>query len=96
MAATPDQPPPPCPSPLYCAFRCHSSSASSIDLAFRRAVPCGSRCSALVPSNVQTRSSANVVVWMPDGRRCLTGTQGGEFTMWGSQSFQFETILQVR
>ena len=44
---------------------------------------------------LQTRSSANVVVWTPDGRRCLTGTQGGEFTMWGAQSFQFETILQV-
>ncbi|GAB4820925.1 hypothetical protein N2152v2_007971 [Parachlorella kessleri] len=42
-----------------------------------------------------TRSSANVVVWTPDGRRCLTGTQGGEFTMWGAQAFQFETILQA-
>jgi polyadenylation factor subunit 2 len=44
---------------------------------------------------VQTRSSINVVLWTPDGRRCMTGTQAGEFTMWGGQSFQFETILQA-
>lgn len=43
----------------------------------------------------KTRSSINVVLWTPDGRRCLTGTQGGEFTMFGSQALQFETILQA-
>ena len=33
-------------------------------------------------------------MWTPDGRRCLTGTQAGEFTMWGGTAFQFETIIQ--
>ena len=44
----------------------------------------------------KTRSSVNVAVWTPDGRRCLTGTQAGEFTLWGGTSYQFETIIQVR
>lgn len=43
----------------------------------------------------KTRSSVNVAVWTPDGRRCLTGTQGGEFCMWDGHSFQFETIIQA-
>ncbi|KAL6784589.1 hypothetical protein ACKKBF_B02405 [Auxenochlorella protothecoides x Auxenochlorella symbiontica] len=43
----------------------------------------------------KTRSSVNVVCWTPDGRRCLSGTQAGEFTMWDGASFQFESILQA-
>ncbi|KAI3436421.1 hypothetical protein D9Q98_005838 [Chlorella vulgaris] len=42
----------------------------------------------------KTRSSINAATWTPDGRRCLTGTQAGEFTMWSASSFQFETIIQ--
>ncbi|PRW56172.1 flowering time control FY-like isoform X1 [Chlorella sorokiniana] len=42
----------------------------------------------------KTRSSINVATWTPDGRRCLTGTQAGEFTMWSGTTFQFETIIQ--
>ena len=30
----------------------------------------------------KTRSSVNASVWFPDGRRCLTATQAGEFCMW--------------
>jgi len=48
---------------------------------------------AIAPS--KTRSSVNAAVWTPDGRRCLTATQAGEFCMWGGQSFQFETIIQA-
>lgn len=43
----------------------------------------------------KTRSSVNVAVWTPDGRRCLSGTQAGEFTMWSGTNFQFETIIQA-
>lgn len=32
---------------------------------------------------------------MPDGRRLLTGSSSGEFTLWNAQTFNFETILQV-
>merc|ERR1719498_2250096 len=32
---------------------------------------------------------------MPDGRRLLTCSQNGEFTMWNGMSFNFETILQA-
>ncbi|KAI8113734.1 hypothetical protein M9435_003727 [Picochlorum sp. BPE23] len=48
---------------------------------------------SIAPS--KTRSSVNASVWTPDGRRCLTATQAGEFCMWGGQTFQFETIIQA-
>ena len=44
----------------------------------------------------QMRCSVNVAVWTPEGRRCLTGTQAGEFTLWNGSQFSFETILQAR
>lgn len=34
--------------------------------------------------------------WTPTGRRLITGSQSGEFTLWNGQSFNFEMILQVR
>lgn len=37
----------------------------------------------------------NVVKWTPDGRRLMTGTSTGEFTLWNGFSFNFETILQA-
>jgi len=43
----------------------------------------------------KTRSSVNVASWTPDGRRCITGTQAGEFCLWDGQTFQFETIIQA-
>lgn len=43
----------------------------------------------------KTRSSVNASTWFPDGRRCLTATQAGEFCLWGGQTFQFETIIQA-
>eukprot|EP00899_Mesostigma_viride_P019218 jgi/Mesvir1/27298/Mv07130-RA.1 len=41
------------------------------------------------------RCSINVVQWTPEGRRLITGTMSGEFTLWNGQSFNFETILQA-
>ena len=38
----------------------------------------------------------NVVKWTPDGRRLLTGSTSGEFTLWNGMGFNFETIMQVR
>ena len=43
----------------------------------------------------QVRASINAITWTPEGRRCLTGTNAGEFTLWQGQHFGFETILQV-
>lgn len=37
----------------------------------------------------------NVVRWTPEGRRCLTGSTSGEFTLWNGMAFNFETIMQV-
>ncbi|KAK9154693.1 hypothetical protein Sjap_002173 [Stephania japonica] len=33
--------------------------------------------------------------WTPSGRRLITGSQSGEFTLWNGQSFNFEMILQA-
>lgn len=37
----------------------------------------------------------NVVKWTPQGRRLLTGSTSGEFTLWNGMAFNFETIMQV-
>ncbi|KAK6119218.1 hypothetical protein DH2020_047033 [Rehmannia glutinosa] len=36
-----------------------------------------------------------VQYWTPSGRRLITGSQSGEFTLWNGQSFNFEMILQA-
>ncbi|KAF2101126.1 WD40 repeat-like protein, partial [Rhizodiscina lignyota] len=37
----------------------------------------------------------NVVVWTPEGRRLLTASSSGEFTLWNGMGFNFETIMQA-
>lgn len=37
----------------------------------------------------------NVVSWTPEGRRLLTASSSGEFTLWNGMGFNFETIMQV-
>ena len=37
----------------------------------------------------------NVVLWTPEGRRLLTGSSSGEFTLWNGMGFNFETIMQA-
>ncbi|KAL9131393.1 MAG: hypothetical protein Q9217_000661 [Psora testacea] len=37
----------------------------------------------------------NIVKWTPEGRRLLTGSSSGEFTLWSGTGFNFETILQA-
>lgn len=44
----------------------------------------------------RVKCAVNAVVWTPDARRCITGSQGGEFTLWNGNSYYFENIVQVR
>src|ERR1700759_5100114 len=37
----------------------------------------------------------NVVQWTPEGRRLLTASSSGEFTLWNGMGFNFETIMQA-
>lgn len=46
-------------------------------------------------STNKIRCPVNVVLWTPEGRRVLTGSQSGEFTLWNGLTFNFETILQA-
>ncbi|KAL6129403.1 hypothetical protein ACLB2K_072754 [Fragaria x ananassa] len=46
-------------------------------------------------STNKVRNSINRVLWTPPGRRLITGSQNGEFTLWNGQSFNFEMILQA-
>jgi polyadenylation factor subunit 2 len=36
-----------------------------------------------------------IIQWTPTGRRVLTGSTSGEFTLWNGLTFNFETILQA-
>lgn len=87
------------PPPLPHARPLDGTPASALDLLPPAAYghqPVSSfavKFAAQAPS--KTRSSVNAAVWTRDGRRCLTGTQAGEFCMWNGQSFQFETIIQA-
>ncbi|KAJ3676225.1 hypothetical protein LUZ60_003637 [Juncus effusus] len=46
-------------------------------------------------STNKNRCSINCVLWTPTGRRLITGSASGEFTLWNGQSFNFEMILQA-
>ncbi|KAK0709117.1 WD40-repeat-containing domain protein [Lasiosphaeria miniovina] len=37
----------------------------------------------------------NVIRWTPEGRRLLTASSSGEFTLWNGTGFNFETIMQA-
>ena len=41
------------------------------------------------------RHPINTVLWTPEGRRLLTGSSSGEFTLWNGIAFNFETIMQA-
>lgn len=43
----------------------------------------------------KVKHPVNVVRWTPDGRRLITGSSSGEFTLWNGMSFNFETIMQA-
>ncbi|KAF9361793.1 hypothetical protein BGX26_011788 [Mortierella sp. AD094] len=43
----------------------------------------------------KSRCPVNVIRWTPEGRRLVTGSSSGEFTLWSGQTFNFETILQA-
>ncbi|KAF1936797.1 WD40 repeat-like protein [Clathrospora elynae] len=43
----------------------------------------------------KVKHPVNVVKWTPDGRRLLTGSTSGEFTLWNGMGFNFETIMQA-
>ncbi|XP_062003704.1 flowering time control protein FY-like [Rosa rugosa] len=40
-------------------------------------------------------SSINRVLWTPSGRRLITGSQNGEFTLWNGESFKHELRIQA-
>ncbi|THH20056.1 hypothetical protein EW146_g1239 [Bondarzewia mesenterica] len=55
-----------------------------------------SLCTKFVHTSTnKIRCPVNVVVWTPEGRRILTGSTSGEFTLWNGLTFNFETILQA-
>jgi polyadenylation factor subunit 2 len=43
----------------------------------------------------KNKHPVNVVRWTPEGRRLLTGSSSGEFTLWNGTGFNFETIMQA-
>ncbi|CAK5281009.1 unnamed protein product [Mycena citricolor] len=58
--------------------------------------PSTSLCTKFVHTSTnKVRCPVNVVTWTPEGRRVLTGSTSGEFTLWNGLTFNFETILQA-
>ncbi|KAG0378430.1 hypothetical protein BGX24_003879 [Mortierella sp. AD032] len=47
----------------------------------------------LLPPSAYTSNPMNA--WTPEGRRLVTGSSSGEFTLWNGLTFNFETILQA-
>ncbi|ORZ09387.1 WD40-repeat-containing domain protein, partial [Lobosporangium transversale] len=47
----------------------------------------------LLPPSAYTNNPMNA--WTPEGRRLVTGSSSGEFTLWNGLTFNFETILQA-
>lgn len=43
----------------------------------------------------KVKHPVNVVKWTPEGRRLLTASTSGEFTLWNGTGFNFETIMQA-
>ncbi|KAJ3386646.1 WD repeat-containing protein 33 [Lobulomyces angularis] len=46
-------------------------------------------------STNKQRCPINCVKWTPDGRRLITASSSGEFTLWNGLTFNFETIQQA-
>ena len=56
-----------------------------------------SACTRFVHSALnKDRSSVNAGCWMPDGRRLITASYNGMFTLWSGFSFNFEATQQAR
>lgn len=58
--------------------------------------PAASLCVKYIhTSSNKNKHPVNAVRWTPDGRRVLTASSSGEFTLWNGLTFNFETILQA-
>lgn len=58
--------------------------------------PISSVCTKFIHTSTnKIRCPINVVRWTPEGRRLITGSSSGEFTLWNGLTFNFETILQA-
>ncbi|KAF5389574.1 hypothetical protein D9757_004104 [Collybiopsis confluens] len=86
------------PHPLY-VHQMRPCPPSIINLLPPKAYPENSStslCTKFVHTSTnKIRCPVNVVTWTPEGRRVLTGSTSGEFTLWNGLTFNFETILQA-
>ncbi|KAF8481418.1 WD40-repeat-containing domain protein [Gautieria morchelliformis] len=86
------------PSPYYVPHL-RPGPSYIIDLLPPKAYPTNastSLCTKFVHTSTnKIRCPVNVVTWTPEGRRVLTGSTSGEFTLWNGLTFNFETILQA-
>ncbi|KAI5120148.1 hypothetical protein M0805_003635 [Coniferiporia weirii] len=86
------------PNPLYTPY-IRPAPPFVTDLLPPKAYP-GNPSTSLTTKFVHTstnkiRCPVNTVAWTPEGRRVLTGSTSGEFTLWNGLTFNFETILQA-
>ena len=79
-------------SACSCTLGTHQHAAEPLHA--HASAPQEAACS-LMQLHVQSRGAISSVAWTPEGRRCLTGTNNGEFTLWHGNTFHYETQLQV-
>lgn len=60
-------------------------------------LPATSVCARFVHTavNVKAKTPIYQVAWTPDGRRVVSASQSGEFTLWSGTAFHFESIIQA-
>ncbi|MEW5304252.1 MAG: hypothetical protein WDW36_006875 [Sanguina aurantia] len=58
-------------------------------------MPATSISTKFVAAAIRSKSPIHHVVWTPDGRRCMTGSNNGELTLWDGTTFAFETMMQA-
>ena len=57
--------------------------------------PSGVCCKFVHTAINKNRCAVNCLTWLNNGRRLLTGTHMGEFTMWNGTTFSFDNMLQA-
>lgn len=59
-------------------------------------MPASSVCARYTHTSInKVRYPVNTLCYAPDGRRVISGSSSGEFTLWNGSVYNFETILQA-
>lgn len=88
-----------CPEVMDAPYTLDASADAAVEMlppSGTRSNAAGSACTRFVHSALnKDRSSVNAGAWFPDGRRLITASFNGMFTLWSGFSFNFEANQQA-